>query len=298
MPVQHGDARRGLEVDSNDVGSDRPWLRHPFLERDALPLFVAHRGGAVEHPESTRVAFDAALAVGADVLELDVHYTRDKEIVVMHDADVARTTDGSGPLAEMTLSEVRALDAGYHFRDPDTGEHVWRGRGVGVPTLEEILDAYPATRLNIDIKDDSLELADEVVSLMQAREREARTCLVSFHDRICRDLARHADGFCLAFPPADVAALVLSGLDRELAASFPYHVLEVPVRQAGLDLVDADLVEGYHALGFAVHVWTVDARSEMEALIELGVDGLMTDRPSVLSAVLAAYDGAGPPQGG
>ena len=128
------------------------------------PRLFAHRGGALEGPENTLETFAAGLAAGADRLELDVHATSDGEIVVLHDADLGRTTDGRGPVRERTLSEVRALDAGARFGAED-GSRPFAGRGIRVPTLAEVLEAFPDVALNIEIKQESPRIERAVLDL-------------------------------------------------------------------------------------------------------------------------------------
>lgn len=268
-----------------DLGS---WIRHPFLERGQLPLFVAHRGGALEWPECTAVAFEGALGLGAEVLELDVHYTRDRHIVVLHDDELGRTTSGSGRVSALTVGELQALDAGYRYCAPD-GTFAWRGCGLQVLTLDSLLERFPHARLNIDIKDRDEELAHEVVTRLREAGRAERTCLASFHESICWYLWKNARDFCLAVSPFGTLGLALSAGHGLRPGDIPGHVLEVPIRFAGLPIIDAERVAGYHRAGYAVHVWTVDDAATMRWLIELGVDGIMTDRPSVLRAVLAEH---------
>jgi glycerophosphoryl diester phosphodiesterase len=208
--------------------------------------------------------------------------------VVMHDSTVDRTTNGEGELAQLEFATVRALDAGYQFAPPGKpSARPWRGRGLQVPTLTEILNEFGEHRLNIDIKPNSLELASRVVAMLRDRKMETQVCLASWHGRVSRYLAETASEFCLTSPPLASLALLLSGqvgLPRELV---PWDTLQIPVSAYGLEFVTEQSLEWYRSQSFDVHVWTIDSPGEMHRLAELGVDGIMTDRPSVLMETMS-----------
>ena len=149
----------------------------------------AHRGGSRLAPENTIAAFDRAVSEGVDGLELDVHLAKDGEVVVCHDASVNRTTEGAGAIASMTARELAALDAGYHFSDGD-GRRPFRGRGIGIPTLREIVARYPAHRLIVEMKDDETALAQATLRVIREADGFARTCLGSFHLDVIEDVRR------------------------------------------------------------------------------------------------------------
>ena len=118
-------------------------------------MVIAHQGGEWLRPSNTLVAFDHAVELGVDVLEMDIHQTQDGVIVLMHDATVDRTTDGSGAIKEMSFAEIRELDAGYYWTDDDGATYPYRGQGIQVPTLEELFQRYPDMRMNIEIKQET-----------------------------------------------------------------------------------------------------------------------------------------------
>jgi glycerophosphoryl diester phosphodiesterase len=258
------------------------------------PLLIAHRGGAGLAPENTMVAFERALAWwGADLLELDVQPTRDGEAVVFHDATLDRTTDGSGPVAEHALAEIAALDAGYRFT-PDGGATApFRGRGVRVPTLREVLRAFPDARLNVEIKDGRVQEA----VLEAVREADAsHRVLIAAGKRANRSRFRSYRG------PVSASAEEMRAfyLHHRLgaAALYPLKVdaLQVPFRYGGRQIVSERLVRDAHARNLPVHVWTVDEEREMLNLLGWGVDGIVTDRPDRLARVLhEGYGRALPP---
>ncbi len=260
----------------------RPYVRH---ER---PLFFAHRGGSLLAPENTLVAFEKGLSYGADALELDVHMTRDGEIVVFHDPTLDRTTDGSGPIAARTLEELRRLDAGYRFT-PDGGQtYPFRGQGVTIPTLAEVFTRFPETRINIEIKDSTPAREQRVWELIQQHQAEDRVMVGSFADASLRRFRALSGGRVATSAGAgEVRNFLLAALSHTTRMLRPaYDALQVPDTYGWIRVVSRTSVEAAHRLGLDVHVWTIDDPAAMEQLLHLGVDGLMSDRPDILAGVL------------
>ena len=265
---------------------------NPWLERRVLNY--AHQGGAAEAPSSTMVALRRAVEVGAHALELDVHCTVDGHLVVCHDATVDATTEASGAIAHMTLEEVRRLDNAYRFR-ADEG-FPYRGQGHGVATLEEVLEAFPDTFLNLDIKQTAPAVPPYEEKLAAALRRFGRVhdvIVASFLDHATDDFSIHAPEVSTSAGTMAVAQFWKAVQDDEEPPPMRHHALQVPPDYDGTVIVDERFVERAHAAGLAVHVWTIDDPEEMERLLDLGVDGIMTDRPSVLAEVLVR---AGAPQ--
>lgn len=241
-----------------------PMARHPYLEWHG-PLPFAHRGGASDAPENTMPAFEYAVGLGFRYLETDVHVTADGVLVAFHDDDLERTCGRPGRISQLPWSEVRAA----------------RVNGVAaIPLLDDVLGAWPDVRVNIDCKSDAA--VDALVTTLRRSAALERVCVGAFSDRRIRRL-RSALGpeLCSALGPAGVAALRFGAPTPSGA-----HTAQVPVRQGRLTIVDEAFVARAHRRGIQVHVWTVDDPSEMERLLDLGVDGLMTDRPTVLRDVL------------
>ncbi len=262
----------------------------PYLTHDR-PLFFAHRGGAGIAPENTVAAFEQAIALGANALEIDIQTTREGEPVVTHDLIVDRTTDGSGPVASYTLADLHALDAGYRFT-PDGGRTFpFRGRGVTIPTLREVLERFPTTRVNIDLKDSDPEREKRVWQLIQELGVEDRVLVASGNppsDPILRFRKLSGGRVATSACKAEIRAFVLAvhgHVTRWLRPA--YDALQVPEVYRGVRVVSPALIAAAHRLGIAVHVWTVDERADMERLLDWGVDGLVTDRPDILAEVLA-----------
>ncbi|HEV2235091.1 MAG TPA: glycerophosphodiester phosphodiesterase [Ktedonobacterales bacterium] len=255
------------------------------------PLFFAHRGGALEAPENTIAAFERGLAAGADALELDIQTTREGEIVVIHDPTLERTTNGAGPVSALTLDELGQLDAGYRFTTDGGATFPWRGAGVRVPTLRAVLERFPATRLNIDLKQSSPAREERLWALIQEYAAADRVLVASGdeHEPIVRFRRLAAGRVATSASEREIRAFVIAALGRVAWALRPaYDALQVPEVYGRVRVVSRTTVAAAHRAGLAVHVWTVDDRPAMERLLALGVDGLMTDRPEVLAEVLAA----------
>lgn len=251
------------------------------------PRFFAHRGGALEGPENTLEAFRQGVAAGADHLELDVHASSDGEIVVIHDPTLERTTNGSGEVRAHSLAELRALDAGYRFEAAD-GSFPFRGRGVRIPTLAELCAEFPDVPLNMEIKQAEPDIIDAVLGVLREHDALARSLVAAEHGSLMEQIRARADGVLLGYSTEDVIAFLEAMEAGTLADLEPVgFALQIPPEFLGTPLVTAELVEAAHAHGVEVHVWTVDEVAEMERLLDLGVDGLMTDRPTVLAQVLA-----------
>jgi glycerophosphoryl diester phosphodiesterase len=269
---------------------DKPNVRlpRPYLTADHT-LFFAHRGGSALSPENTIVAYERGLSYGADALELDVNFTRDGEIVVIHDSAVDRTTDGSGPVASFTLDELRKLDAGFRFT-PDGGQtYPYRGSGVTIPTLREVLQRFPAARVNIELKTSTPETEERLWRLIQELGAEDRVLVASFPlAPVARFRGLSEGRVATAACQPEIRAFVLAAYSRRAQWLRPaYDVLQVPVSFRGIPVVSRLTVDAAHRLGLPVHVWTIDDRPTMERLLALGVDGLMSDRPDILAEVLA-----------
>ena len=244
---------------------------HPYLA--GAPIFAAHRGGAGLAPENTIEAFRSAVeAWGADMLELDVRLSGDGEVVVIHDATVDRTTDGEGPVADLTLAELRSLDAGARFVDP-SGRASFRGCGVRVPTLDELLEVCPRTRMNVEAK--CREVAGPLVDVIRRHGAEHRV-LVAADFEANRRAARGYRGAWGASRSQVVPFWVLHRIPF-LGALYtpPCDVFQLPRVWRGRRIADARFVREAHRRNIAVHVWVVD-----------DPDAIQTDRPDVLAQVL------------
>jgi glycerophosphoryl diester phosphodiesterase len=265
-------------------------MGHPYFDVPA-PAVIGHRGCAGEVPENTLASFQRGLEAGASILESDVHLTRDGVSVLIHDDDVARVTEASGRVAELTLAEIQKLDAGHRF-SPDAGaSHPFRGRGLRIPTLREAFETFPEARFNLELKQDLPGLVEDVVSLVGGLGRAERTLLTAeraplmarIHSLLDARVVRAARGASAE----DVLGFVRCALDGSVPDPGPM-ALQVPAEFRGRPLVTEPLVRHAHTHGIALHVWTVNQPDEMTRLLDLGVDGLVTDFPARMCEVVEA----------
>ncbi|MBW2147947.1 MAG: glycerophosphodiester phosphodiesterase [Deltaproteobacteria bacterium] len=256
-----------------------------FLEADA-PLIIAHRGAGGTLPENTLSSFARALEAGAEVLELDVRITRDDQLVVFHDETSDRITEAQGRVGSLSFAELQRLDAGFHFSLDGGKTFPFRGRGLKIPALEEVLRAFPGARVNVDLKDTHIRGAELLSALIRRTGAGSRVLCASFHTNVLQrfrelepDVVTSASkGEALRFFSA--FWLGLQGFLRHR-----YDALQVPFRCNGVRLVTSRMIRNAHRLGLAVHVWTINETDIMLHLLELGVDGIVTDFPDRLLTV-------------
>lgn len=256
--------------------------RHSVLEE--APLLIAHRGGSGLAPENTLPAFlNGAGRWGADMLELDVQASADGRCMVIHDALVDRTTDGTGPVAEMTFAELRELDAGYRFTADGGATFPFRGQSVRIPTIEEVLDALPAIRITVEVKAGAAQAPlFEAIRRFNARDR---VIAAGMFDRD-RSLFGTYDG-AISGSLEDLKPFWLRHRMRlGWLKSPPCDVVQIPEEWNGRRLVTARLARDLHRHGIPLHVWTVNDPADMNRLLDWGIDGLISDRPDVLGRVL------------
>lgn len=261
------------------------------------PLLIAHRGGAALAPENTLLAFRRAVEWWrADILEMDVQPTRDGEAVVFHDPTLDRTTDGSGPIAEHTLAEIRELDAGFRF-STDGRTTPFRGAGAAISTLAEVLLACPGVRVNVEIKD--VRAADAVADAIRGTRSEHRI-LVAAGERADRGRLR-SESWPISASEEELRAFYIAHRLRATGVFIPgVDALQLPEMHEGRRILSERLVADAHAANLAVHVWTIDTEADMRRLLGWGVDGIVTDRPDILARVLHDTHGRpaapGPPE--
>jgi len=263
-------------------------MGHPFLEGLRPTLHIAHRGGALLAPENTLPAFRAAVERWrTDVLELDVHATREGELVVSHDPTVQRCTDGHGRIADHTLAELQRLDAGFHFSSDDAQTHPFRGKGVRMPSFREVLRAFPGVRMNVEVKTEAPGIESAVARLLRTEGALNRVCLGSELDPLGVRLSEAVPEVCAFYPREALTELVLAIKSGARPPDDPrFQVLDMPLDYGEVRLVDAAFLEATAGLGRWVNVWTVDDVDTMRTLVGLGVGGIMTDRPDLLREVL------------
>jgi glycerophosphoryl diester phosphodiesterase len=265
-----------------------PAADHPFFAQGPRgPLVMAHRGGKGLWPENTLYAFDQAVALGVDVLEMDIHRTADGVLLVLHDDSVDRTTDGTGPVDALSLEEVKALDAGYDWTPDDGQTFPYRGQGITVPTLEEVFAAYPAMPMNIEIKPDEPSFAAPLCQLIRDYGVADRVLIASFHADAIQAFRQECPEVATTAAESEVIPLfVLGKVFLEGVYSPRTEAVQVPEYQAGLRVLTPRFVDAAHRRGLQVHAWTINDADDMRRLLDLGLDGIITDYPARLMEVL------------
>lgn len=264
----------------------KPLPRHPYWT-DAAPSVIAHRGGLGLWPENTMYAFRKAAELGADVLEMDIRQSADGELVVMHDATVDRTTNGNGPVAALALSTLQQLDAGYRW-SPDGGRtYPYRGRDLTIPTLREVFGALPRARMNLELKAQGPELSEPLCRLTREHGMADRIVVASFGQEAM-------DAFRAACP--DVATAATADEARSLFRLTAFFLdplfapraaaLQVPERIGDVEVLSPRVVSAARRLNLKIDVWTVNQPEDMKRLAGLPVDGIITDYPDRLLALL------------
>lgn len=259
----------------------------PYLSLPA-PWLVAHRGGSLLAPENTLAAFDRAAALGADCIETDVRLSRDGAVMVFHDEDTLRLTGEPGTIEGRAAADLGRLDAAFSFTTDGGHTFPLRGAGIRIPTLAESLRRYPRMRFNVDAKSDDPALADALARVVRDARAEERVCVGSFFDAQAERLGALLPGVCRFLPQEAATRHVMAAKSGAEPVGLPagYDLADLPARMEDLTVVDAPVLEHFHRLGIPVHVWTVDDEDEMRALLDLGVDGIVSDRPDVLARVL------------
>ncbi|MDQ3068251.1 MAG: glycerophosphodiester phosphodiesterase [Acidobacteriota bacterium] len=249
-------------------------------------LVYAHRGGLALSPENTIAAFDRGMSEGADGLELDVRLSRDGVAVVHHDATLERTTNRSGPVSALTADELARADAGHQFASG--GGFPFRGQGIGVPRLDEVLRRYPGARLIIEMKGDSPALGEAVADVVTRAGAAERALLASFSLRTVRAARRaRPEVRTGASTPEVRTTLFRSWLG--LAPSAPeYFGFQLPEKAGRLRVISPRFVRTVTGAGLSVAVWVVNEEADMRRLLDWGVTGLITDRPDLAVPLVRA----------
>ena len=242
-------------------------MRHPFFAT-SRPLVFAHRGGAALKPENTLEAFDNGMALGADGLELDVHLSRDGQVVVHHDRTLDRTTRLTGPVAARTADELQ--------------------RG-GVARLADVLTRYGGTRLIIELKVNSIELASAVVDAVRRAAAVDRVCLASFGRRALSAARSIEPAIATSAAREEVRWALYRSWVRWPAVRVPYSGFQVPERAGTTRVASPAFVAWAHRAGLGVHVWTVNDELDARRLLGWQVDGLITDRPDLVVPLVRTF---------
>lgn len=241
----------------------------------------AHRGSTVLAPENTGAAFELALGLGADVLEIDVRLSRDHEVIVTHDARIDRTCNGNGAVKAHSLIELKNLNAGWHFTDLE-GKN-YRQENIGLMTLTELFEQFPTARINIDIKDNSQDAAKAVSLAIIKADAQHRVNVGSFHAKALAHFRTFSPQVTTAATQPEVAQLYFG---RSLANSLKYQYLQIPTQYFALPLATKNFISFAQKRNLAAVYWTINNVEDMKTLVQRGVDGIVTDRVDLACSLL------------
>ncbi len=254
-------------------------VSNPLLDLEAHPV-IAHRGASASAPENTLAAFELAASQGADAFELDVRLSADGAPVVIHDPTLERTTDGAGAVRAQTLVDLRLLDAGAGFTTDGGTSFPFRGQGLRVPTLGEVLWAFPRMSVLVEVKEPE---AQEAVRRVLVQEDAVERCVVGSEHRAAVGVFREPP-FASTASAAEVTELYWSVLLRRQAPAPGYDLLSVPLRHRGLTVPTRRFVATARGFGCPVHVWTIDKPAIARRLWARGVAGIVTNVPDRMLA--------------
>lgn len=281
----------GLVIYALALVTARPAPAHAwFAPRpgDHTPLVFAHQGGENIRPSNTMEAFRHAVELGADVLDTDMHLTKDGVLILMHDQTVDRTTDGTGAIRDLTLAEIKRLDAGYDFSTDDGQTFPYRGRGLAVPTLEELFKAYPDKRFGIEIKQtEPVETAKRFCALIRQHQMQNSVLVSSFRQQNMDEFRKQCPEVATSATEEEVRPFFFASLLGMTRAFTPnFNSLQVPEEAAGFQILTPQFVTAAHERGLPVQPWTINEEADLKRILALGVDGINTDNPDRLLRLL------------
>jgi glycerophosphoryl diester phosphodiesterase len=262
----------------------------PYYEGLSRPLVIAHQGGDGIWPGDTLYAFEQAVAIGADVLEMDAHLTQDGQIVLMHDEEVDRTTNGTGLIEELTLAELKQLDAAYTWSNDGGKTFPYRGQGIEVPSLEVLFQKFPQMRYVIEIKLTQNPIDQPLCDLIRKYGMQDHVMVASFHDEAMQNFRLTCPEIATSASRGEVTRFVLLGkafLSAFIAPEYqsiqpPYD----PEESMNIPIMTERFIREAHAKNIKVEPWTVDDPALMKQYIKWGVDGIITDRPDLMIELL------------
>jgi glycerophosphoryl diester phosphodiesterase len=253
-------------------------------------LVIAHQGAEELWPGDTLFAFEQAVAIGSDVLEMDAHITKDGQIVLMHDETVDDTTDGTGLIEDMTLDELKRLDAAHDWSMDDGITFPYRGQGIQVPTLEEVFQKFPQMRYVVEIKLTQNSIDKPLCDLIRQYSLQDKVLVASFHDVAMKNFRATCPEVATSASRTEVQNYVLLGKAFLWGFIVPdYQTIQPPYDPAdslGITIMTERFIRESHAKNIRVEPWTVNDPELMKRYIEWGVDGIITDRPDLMIEML------------
>jgi len=264
---------------------------NPYYSDVSRPLVIAHQGGDGVWPGDTLYAFEKAVEIGSDALEMDAHVTKDGRIVLMHDETVDDTTDGTGPIEDLTLAQLKELDAAYEWSNDGGKTFPYRGQGIQVPALDEVFERFPQMRYVIEIKLTENPIDKPLCDLIRKFRMEDKVLIASFHDQAMQNFRATCPEVATSASRGEVTKIVLLGKVFLSGFVVPgYQSIQPPYdpqESMNIPIMTERFIHEAHAKNIRVEPWTVNDPDLMRQYIEWGVDGIITDRPDLMVEILS-----------
>jgi len=268
--------------------TSRPAPVHPYYASDLTDtLVIAHQGGDGIAPGNTMLAFQNAVDIGVDVLEMDLHITKDDVLVLIHDETIDRTTNGTGEVESMTLDEIKQYDAGYDWSNDNNATFPFRGQGITIPTLEEVFTAFPQMKMTIEIKKSNKSMIEPFCDMIREYDMQDKIVVASFYDDKMKAFREECPEVATSSAKNETTVFVL--LSKVFLTGFyspQFYSLQVPEESSGITVMTESFIRAAHERNLAVEPWTINDEETMRKFIEWGVDGIMTDRPDIMIETL------------
>jgi len=268
--------------------TSQPAPKHPYYAADLnYPLVIAHQGGDGIWPGDTLYAYKNAVDIGVDVLEMDIHITKDGELVLMHDEAVDRTTNGTGEIESMTLAELKQLDAGYNWSADEGKTFPFRGQGVTITALKEVFQSFPEMHMTIEIKKSNASMIKPFCNLIRSYNMQDKILVASFYDDKLKEFRVECPEVATSSAKNETTVFVL--LTKPFLSSLyspKFFSLQVPEESGGITVMTEAFVRAAHERNLAVEPWTINDAETMQQFIKWDVDGIITDRPDIMLKVL------------
>jgi glycerophosphoryl diester phosphodiesterase len=268
----------------------KPVPDHPYFNPAGF-MVIAHRGGRSLGPENTLYTYQRAVNLGVDVLEFDVHLTRDNHLAVIHDKTVDRTTNGSGAVESYTLADLQKLDAAYRWSDDRGDAFPLRGKGIKIPSLAEVFQIFPRMRMNIEIKNPKPAAITSLCRTIQDYNMSRKVMIASFSAGALKKFRSTCPAVATSAGASEaIWFYALQKVHLESVYSPGAQALQVPENYGDLKLTNKRFVAAAHARNMRVQVWTINDAGSMKRLLKLGVDGIMTDYPLRLLSIMTIHE--------
>jgi glycerophosphoryl diester phosphodiesterase len=264
-----------------------PAAAMPIFQTLDRPLVIAHQGGDGIQPGNTLEAFIHAWELGVPMSEGDLHTSADDFLVLIHDDTVDAHSEGSGRIRDLTLDQLQQLDAGYRWTPDGGGTFPYRGQGIRIPSLDELLDTLPDAYFNLELKQTEPSVAGPACNTIRERGLENRTLMASFSSRALREFRTLCPEVATSAGAWEARAfLALHHLRLTRIWTPPFQAIQLPPRSRGIPIITPRLIRSARDRGLEVHAWTINDSDEVRALLRLGVDGIVTDHPERMLEVL------------